>query len=362
MPGTCGTARRPSPLPCDIRADVKRRNGSPKWWCHTHGAEAWDSAGNALSACVGSVPKASPDEDSLELDVSKYPGGVGLWGAVDPVYAWGISSQDYGIHVHARKFPSGPKVIDSTYSEVTVISGNERHPVDTVSAVNFLVSRVVGVSLTSLTCPRCSHVHLDVAEFAVKDHVKHQCNWCGRDFWARSPSVSNPCATLQDVFGTRPEPVPSALSLNIRQSDFTGLAIWGSNPAILWTAPSAEQEGIHVHAAGPDGTLLVDDTYQSVTIDGYDLDPLQVRLLMVQRALPQLTGRIRALTCSQCGTAHLDMGPFAVESSTNHDCERCGQALIHSGRLRKVVSNPLVSVLAALDSMRPHPSRWRRAA
>jgi hypothetical protein len=112
----------------------------------------------------------------------------------------------------------------------------------------------------------------------------------------------------------------SVLPHHIGQDDWMG-----SNPAISWTAPSAEQEGIHVHAVGPDGALIIDDTYGSVTIDGFDLDPLRVRLLMVQRALPQLTGRIRALTCAGCGATHLDAGSSAVHPTGDHACERCGR-------------------------------------
>jgi hypothetical protein len=244
---------------------------------------------------------------------------------------------------------------------VTVISGETVRSVDAVSAVNFFISNVAGTPLTTVSCPRCSGVHLDVAEFAIKEHVKHLCNWCGRDFWVTSPSVSNPCAYLQQGFGERLAPVRSDISLNIRQADFAGLAIWGSNPAILWTASIPEQEGIHVHALEADGALAIDDTYGSVTIDGFELDPHQVRLLMMQRALPQLMERIQSLVCGACGSAHLDDGSEAVNPTSRHICG-CGEQLIQPGRIRNVVSNPIVDVLAALTVHQPDPSRWRHAA
>ena len=39
----------------------------------------------------------------LDLNLDQYPGGVGLWGAVPPVYDTTRLPLDFGIHVHARR-------------------------------------------------------------------------------------------------------------------------------------------------------------------------------------------------------------------------------------------------------------------
>jgi len=45
------------------------------------------------------------------------------------------------------------------------------------------------------------------------------------------------------------KPVPAGRTLRVRQQEYPGgVQIWGSNPAIIWSAEKAEEEGIHVHA------------------------------------------------------------------------------------------------------------------
>jgi hypothetical protein len=238
MSGACGMVRRPSPDPCDIRAEIKNRNGTDRWWCNTHGAPAWDSGGGALLQCAGAGGALPEEENVLVLDPEKFPGGVGIWGAVNPVYAWGPDTSEHGVHVHARRFPGGPKEIDRTYQEVVLLAGDARHPVDAEAAVNVVFSRVIGVPLASLRCRWCSRVHLDAAEFAIEPHRRHQCNWCGRFFWADTASVSNPCEELQMLTGIeRQGVVPSSAVIELEQNELGGLAIWGSNQAVSLDCP-----------------------------------------------------------------------------------------------------------------------------
>jgi hypothetical protein len=63
--------------------------------------------------------------------------------------------------------------------------------------------------------------------------------------------------------------------LVLKQADFPGgIQIWGSNPAIVWTASRHEKAGIHVHAfrRDGDGTPERDETFSEVVIDGVRLD------------------------------------------------------------------------------------------
>ena len=54
----------------------------------------------------------------FKLNPAKFPGGVALWGAVEPVYNTAHVPADRGIHVHARLSPGKSKVIDHTYDAV----------------------------------------------------------------------------------------------------------------------------------------------------------------------------------------------------------------------------------------------------
>jgi hypothetical protein len=349
MSGSCGIPYRPSPKPCVIGAEVKNRSGTPRWWCTTHGCEAWGPGGEQLPACAGaSLPLPTT---SLNLDPRDYAGGIALWGAVQPVYAWGVKPDLTGIHVHARRQVAGQKVIDATFEESVVTTADGPWRLTANMAVAYLVSHVLDQPVKALRCPRCNQLHLDMMEFAVTDHRKHQCNSCGRHFFDSSgPSIANPCVDLQRLVQPRVRlhPTPASDTLRLRQRDLSGLAIWGSNEAIIWTAPTAERTGIHVHAFDLDGQPVADDTYGTVIIDGHRINPDHIRLLMVQQALPFLAGRVEAIACQACGTKHYDSGVAGARPTAIHECANCRTQLTGSRDGRKVVSNPAIDSVTTL--------------
>ncbi len=351
MSSTCGRPSRPSPLPCNIQAEIKNRSGDPRWWCTVHGAPAWDPGGDALAECPGAGVPDIADDDRLIVDPDDYPGGVALWGAADPVLNTGPDPTDHGIHVHARHRAAGPKLVDATFQEVSLLLDDGVRIVRSDAARAFMVAAVFGLELKVLRCPRCGEVHLDAAEFAVEAHRKHQCNRCGRHFFDpdQEASISNPCADLAERLGViRATPLSSTKSLCIEQGDFGGLAVWGSNPALVWTSSQPEESGIHVHGWASGGEQVIDDTYGAVTIDGVVLDPEQIRVLMVQRSLEFLQDRVTSLRCPVCNEAHLDRGLEALRPHATHICESCGAQFAGRGRRRKVVSNPMLNVVANL--------------
>ena len=195
-------------------------------------------------------------------------------------------------------------------------------------------------------------------EFATNPHREHQCNSCGRPFWDKTAGVANPCADLQRLIQPlRSAPMPSSEELVIRQADLSGLAVWGSNQAIIWTQPGAETAGIHVHALDLDGQPVADDTFARVVIDGQELDADHVRLLMVQRSLPYLWARVETLVCPCCHRAHFDAGAAGVNPTIDHACHRCRTEIRGAGRRRKIVSNPAVALFEQLSTL---PRGWRR--
>jgi transposase-like protein len=333
--------------PCDIRTEVLKRNGEPLWWCHVHGT-ATNGPG---SFCPGASTPPIPDDEILSINVDDFPGGVGVWGATPPALTWGRVDLDHGVHVHARHAVGGVKVIDDSFPIVRITSGTESIEIDEESAVAHLVTAIAGQSTVVLECPHCRWQHLDRDQFAVNPHRKHLCNRCGRNFWAGELTISNPLAAVLAVPGLAPclSPVAATQDLCLDLADYSAVAVWGSNQAIVWTAPLPEADGLHVHAWGLDGTLIIDETYRSVEIDGTALDPDLVRLLMVQRALPELAGRIESLTCPSCGIPHADTGISAFRPHNRFTCSGCGREF-RSPRARNIVSNPLLATVAELES------------
>src|ERR1700689_1307212 len=68
-----------------------------RYWCLTHKADATAKYGRPAMACrAAHLPPILPHE-ILDLDLDQYPGGVGLWGAVPPVYDTTRLPLDFGI-------------------------------------------------------------------------------------------------------------------------------------------------------------------------------------------------------------------------------------------------------------------------
>lgn len=347
------------PRPCRIVQVGLARNGHPKWWCPVHGGNATGRRGIKLQACDAADADADLD-GCLDLDPMAYPGGVGLWAALEPILDTTGRRSDEGIHVHARKEAGRSKQIDKTYSSValrcqTDLFGDRAVVITRSAARSYYFSTFVRARIKHLSCPHCSTVHLDTGKFAIRPHRKHLCQGCGRHFHDHEEAVSNPVTLARQALGDTDDSrqlVRPARMLDVRLSDYPGgVQVWASNPAMFWTAPRPEEEGIHVHLfEGSRGAPVVDDTYACVRLDGVLLDEKMVQHLMAQQALGHLAGRVEALQCPDCGEQHFDQGVLAFDPHGDHTCEACGAGFRTPGQRRLVVSNPLVLVARRLQA------------
>lgn len=344
--------------PCDIRTVGKRRDGKNRYWCVSHGANATGPRGVRQPTCEKHHEEEVCSKDVLILDPTKYAGGIALWGAVPAVYTTATHDLvDTGVHVHARRRPRKKKLIDHTYQKV--IARLEGHDgtcrevvVNAEDAIAYMVSSVFGRQLKSVDCPYCGRPHLDKDWFAVSRHQTHLCYGCGRSFRDTEKGIGNPLMTLKSFCGDEQvnrSTVPAPRTLDVAQKDFPlGIELWGSHEAILWTSTAPEESGIHFH--GYTSNFMVpslDETFDAVAIDGIKLEAMQVRVLMAQKVLPHLEGRLVALVCPRCGSPHFDIGDLAYTPHTVHTCV-CGCEFQHSGRMKKVVSNPMIETLKLL--------------
>ena len=350
---------------CEIEAVGKQRNGKPRYWCTTHQASATGKYGRRLDRCEGAY-RAGHD-DAIELNPADYPGGLGLWGSVPPVYDTTGLPPERGVHVHARREVDGEKVIDGTYPAIGLrvardLIDQARKAVITVeTAVASYISHFLDRPIQSLFCTYCGEPHLDSEWFAVKLHKRHLCHACGKVFVVGEKCVSNPLERLRHMLGDREDRravEPSTETLDIMQADFPGgIQIWASNPALIWTAPKPEKEGIHVHAyAAARSTRLVDDTFGRVIIDGVELNAKHLRYFMAQQALSYLNGKVVSLRCDACGAAYFDEGEDAFRPHNQRTCASCGNSLRSAGTRKKVVSNPFIDTIAALEVRAEKPN------
>lgn len=345
--------------PCDIFAVGKRRDGGTRYWCVRHRADATAKYGKRATQCRYAHIPVIRRSETLTIELDEYSGGVGVWGAVPPVYDTTTQPIDRGIHVHARKAARGEKCIDKTYRRVRVAQRDAHIAIDELDAIYFMVSLVFGLEPEEVICTHCRASHLDKDWFSVHPHRSHLCASCGKHFRDDRIAVGNPAAAAASLMEQRPAPQPARKTLTIRQKDYPGgLRIWGSNEAILWTATRPELTGIHVHAYKAQNRMPhVDETFAAVTIDDVDLDPEAVRTYMAQMALPHLAGRVVAGWCRDCGTMSFDRGEDAFRPTIERACKECGGTLDVEGRFRKVVTNPLVGLLRILARHAVRPPR-----
>jgi hypothetical protein len=357
-------SRRDAVQGCTIIPVEKRRDGGIRFWCLRHREDATAKYGRAAKACRGASDVPLLASETFTLNIDKFQGGVGLWGAVPPVYDTTELPIDRGIHVHARSAGGGRKEIDQTFRRIKLVGGQIPHGgivLSELDAIYYMVSSVFRLPMKEVMCKSCGLSHLDKDWFSLHPHGRHLCAGCGKHFRDDSRAIGNPiCGARAQLGAAPPWTKPSQRVLRIRQQEFPGgIQVWGSNPALLWTGHGPEEEGIHVHAyaagsAEPD----LDDTYGEVRIDGKALNPIHVRTLMAQNTLPHLRGRVSAAACPECGHSALGRGASLFTPSLIHTCTACGNTFAaRCGRLAKTVLNPLPARLAYLSALAPRPPR-----
>jgi hypothetical protein len=342
---------------CNIVAVARRRDGGTRYWCLEHKADATAKYGRKGKRCrYAHVSRILP-EDTARIELAQFAGGIALWGAVPPVYDTTRLPIDRGIHLHARSSVGGPKIIDRTLRSVEVSHEGALYVISELDAIYFMVASVFGFVVKYIACSRCDYPHLDKDWFSVHPHQSHLCAGCGRTFRDSEAAIGNPVAAMRSLpFTASRRPRRTRKVVQLKQAEYQGgIRVWGSNAAILWTSDSPPEDGIHVHAYSGDAAEepIIDDTFARVTIDGYELDASQVRTLMAQAAPPHLAGRVQSVTCDRCGETAWDKNEHAYTLGAERRCHGCGRDVRAKGRFRRVVSNPLVGVLAQLAEGAP---------
>lgn len=353
-------------MACNIIAVGRRRDGGTRYWCMEHHANATAKYGVAADACVAANDPPILPQETLDLDLARYPGGVALWGSVPAVYDTTSKPMDRGIHVHARLVKGGDKEIDATYRKLRIpvvkdLLSDGWSEVDEIDAINYMVSSVFGFETIEVNCIHCGFAHLDRDWFAVHGHRKHQCHGCGRQFSDAVVGIGNPLAAVRRLLGAkRPKQVAAPRKIKVSQADYPGgLQIWGSNPAIVWTGGKPEEVGIHVHGFRTSTQEMpeLDDTFSDVVVDGVRLDAGQVRTYMAQSAMPHIEGRVVDLACPSCGLAHFDQDEWAFTPHVDHCCKGCGATFQASSQLKKTIGNPFAGVRRRLAQLAPNTLR-----
>lgn len=275
-------------LTCDIVGAGKMRNGKERWWCRTHQkhwgtkADIADAAQNGLMRCSNHAQPMSYVVNPHHISIQDHE-EVGIWCSMPPAltHTGAPSRRRPKIHVHVRDKAGEAKVIDQDFKALSLhYNSNDQLFGSTEitkvhltppSALEFVLALESGKTMGCINCRDCGYPHLDLGEFARKEHAKHLCGNCGRDnTWSSVPMASTPLKPLHDQFSRANQYDDVSISINL--DDYLGLAfqVWASTPAVLWTAARPQERGIHVHIY-KDGKYLIDDTYGTVIYKGQEL-------------------------------------------------------------------------------------------
>jgi hypothetical protein len=285
-------------LTCDIVGAGKMRNGKERWWCRTHqrhwgiNADIADAAENGVMRCSNHAQPMSYVVEPHHINIQNHA-EVGIWCSMPPAFTHtGKSSRRRPkIHVHVRAAARQDKIVDRDFNALSLhynsddqLFGNSeitKVHLTPPSALEFVLALESGKTMGCINCRDCGYPHLDLGEFARREHAKHLCGNCGRDnTWSSVPMASTPLKPLHDQFSRANQYDDVSTSINL--DDYSGLAfqVWASTPAVLWTAARPQERGIHVHVY-KDGKYLVDDTYGTVIYKAQELQRSELLEMMV---------------------------------------------------------------------------------
>ncbi|KTD01823.1 hypothetical protein [Fluoribacter gormanii] len=285
----------------------------------------------------------------ISINLDSFPGGVAAWGALPAVFDCHNNKFDRGVHVHARMTGSGKKIIDQSYPEVEIIWQEKNMILTEACALSYTMSSIFDFDIVSLNCSHCGTELLDENLASVLPSFEHYCAFCGGLTLTSKRCVANPVIRFKEVLHDKLVKRPSIMPQRKIMLDNTqypgGFQIWGSNPSIIWTAKRLEESAIHVHAYNREKKRVIDNTYSEVWVNGILLDIEMVRILQIQKAIPELRFCLTSINCPSCSHAHFDKELLAVVPHQQHQCEQCDAVFTTP---TSVISNPSTTILNQL--------------
>jgi hypothetical protein len=278
-------AAHPVPLPCDLVAAGKMRNGAAQWWCRTHlkhwGVKADLAAELATGQrrCANHLEPMSYEPDPLAalLDDSA---DVAIFCALPPAIG------NATITPATARIRVGVQIVDA----VVLQAGESTLHITPPAAYEFMLALESGLSMGCVDCRECGHPHWDRGEFGSAAHRKHLCANCGRHTtWSKTAFVSTPLRPLRDSFSHAHAYVDATDSFDLdaylaSHPDAT-FSMAPTTPALIWTAPRAQRRGVAIQLCA-DGDGCVDMVIGRVMYQGVQLDRAALWPLMLAHTLP----------------------------------------------------------------------------
>lgn len=212
-------------------------------------------------AFTTTIKGAGQPIDHEDVDLDSFPGGVAIWYLLPEVLSTvkedSAASQNdnvtghsvYAVHVHAREKKFGRKLIDDSFSAVTIRGKGLASPLMITTEYaqqHFLAS--IG-----------KHTKLDV-------------------------KISTELEKLNSDYSRELVDTDKKVEISAAYCP-GGYQVFSFNQSLLWTAPRGEEKGIHVHCFREDGSMKHDYTFSEVWVEGRKLTVDSVRKYAVMKEL-----------------------------------------------------------------------------
>lgn len=190
---------------CDLVAAGKYRNAASRSWCRTH-QQYWGVKADLAALAVTGSPRCARHAEPMHYLLDPLVIDMRHWQRVV------VSATGGGFDVTATPVATGRSVHHA--SQPALGFACEPGLFDTAHIAQMQltppavrawhVATQSGLRTGCIACARCGHPHLDLGDFAEKEHRRHYCGHCGSDSThSPSPLVSNPIARLLNFYKER---------------------------------------------------------------------------------------------------------------------------------------------------------------
>lgn len=193
---------------CDLLPAGKYRNGAARAWCRTH-QQYWgvksDLAALAQDGRRQCARHAEPmhyARDPVVLDPTRFRHialALNRHAGID-VNAVPVDLDQPAIHQTLPALALTCAPADSPFASAAIAFIN----ITPAALQAFELATLSGLQTGCIDCARCGHPHLDLGDFANKEHKRHYCGNCGNDSThSPLPLISNPLFPLLDFHAER---------------------------------------------------------------------------------------------------------------------------------------------------------------
>lgn len=184
---------------CELVQAGKYRNGAARAWCRRHQrywgvlADLAHRTACGIAQCAGHAEQLGYVIEPRVIDVSAYAS-----------VAISLNCSG-GLRIEAGALSENTRAL-------ALVCASGMFDAPEIAQVNitppavraWIAALQSGKEIGCVCCAKCGHPHLDLGNFAEREHRRHYCGNCGHDgTHSQAPIISNPIFSLLALYGAR---------------------------------------------------------------------------------------------------------------------------------------------------------------